>query len=197
MKRGRDHGDAKKSMAVRANASSLLSRQDLQLLVEGLRYEQPLLANEVGTETLPLALLHEVLRRLLSERVSIRDLGPIVEAVSGRATETRSVDFLVSAARAAIGRAIVESLRDMDGGMHLAFDPMRLDSVRRDLETLQATSAQHQHPLALVCGQVLRGPLQKTVSGMGFDITVLAYPELPSDIQLVPIGVIGLAHAET
>ena len=83
---------------VRANAASLLSRQDVQSLVDGLRYDEPILANEVSTEALPLGLLHGVLRKLLEDRVSIRDLGPIVEVVSSRAAETRSAEQLATAA---------------------------------------------------------------------------------------------------
>jgi hypothetical protein len=47
---------------VRSNASRLLSRQDVSMLVDGLRYDEPLLANEVGSDHLPLQTLHAVLR---------------------------------------------------------------------------------------------------------------------------------------
>ena len=53
-----------------------------------------------------------------------------------------------------------------------------------------------QVPVALVVGQPLRGPLQRTITGMGLDISVLAYPELPADTQMEPIGVIGVALAQ-
>jgi flagellar biosynthesis protein FlhA len=205
---------------VRANAGSLLSRQDVQTLVDGLRYDEPILANEVGGETVSLALLHSVLRRLLDERVSIRDLGPILEAVSQRAAETRSVDQLASAARVAVGRAILgnitpdgrlavmtlepgleagmhESLREVDGATFIVMDPNVLDIVRREVEQLAADAARSQLPAALVVGQPLRAPLHKTLVGMGLTLPVLAYPELPPDLQLEPIGVIGVALAQT
>jgi len=166
---------------VRANAASLLSRQDVQQLVDGLRYDEPILANEVGTEVLSLGLLHSVLRKLLEDRVSIRDLGPIVEVISNRAGETRSIEALASAARVAVGRAIVakiapegrlavmtlapsleagmhESLREVDGSTFIVMDPSKLDVVRIDADHLAGEAARAQKPFALVVGQPLRGP---------------------------------------
>ncbi|MCP4309118.1 MAG: FHIPEP family type III secretion protein [bacterium] len=203
---------------VRANAASLLSRQDVQALVDGLRYDEPILANEVATDVLPLGLLHGVLRKLLDDRVSIRDLGPIVEVVSSRAAETHSAEQLATAARVAVGRSIVakiapdgrlmvmtlapsleagmhESLREVDGATFIVMDPAKLDVVRVDVDHLAGEAARAQRPVTLVVGQALRGPLTKTLRGMGLDVPVLAYPELPPDIDLEPIGVIGAALA--
>jgi flagellar biosynthesis protein FlhA len=203
---------------VRANAASLLSRQDVQSLVDGLRYDEPILANEVSNDVLPLGLLHSVLRKLLEDRVSIRDLGPIVEVVSNRAGETRSAEQLATAARVAVGRSIVakiapegslmvmtlapsleaamhESLREVDGATFIVMDPSRLDVVRIDVDHLAGQAARAQRPVALVVGQALRGPLTKTLRGMGLDVPVLAYPELPPDLELEPVGVIGAALA--
>jgi flagellar biosynthesis protein FlhA len=203
---------------VRANAASLLSRQDVQSLIDGLRYDEPILANEVSTDILPLGLLHSVLRKLLEDRVSIRDLGPIVETVSNRASENRSAEQLATAARVAVGRSIVssiapdgelkvmtlapsleavmqESLREVDGATFIVMDPTKLDVIRIDVDHLAGEAARAQRPVAVVVGQALRGPLTKTLRGMGLDVPVLAYPELPPDIQLEPIGVIGAALA--
>jgi flagellar biosynthesis protein FlhA len=196
---------------VRRSASQLLSRQDVQLLLEGLRYDEPLLANEVGSDHLTLPLFHAVLRGLLDDGVSIRDIGRIVEAASIKATETRSVDALVTAARVALGSAIVsrlapagklkvvtldpaleaayhEALREIDGVTHLVIDPIRLDRLRND--AVGAVAAAEGDPIALVCSQALRKPLARTLGSLGVDLAVVAYPELPAHIELTPIGVI-------
>ena len=202
---------------VRAHASALLTRQQVQLLLEGLRVDEPLLAGEVGTETLPLPLLHEVLRGLLEERVSIRDLGPIVEAVASRARDTRAVEPLVAAARVAVGAAVVarlapqgrlgvvtlepaleqllhESLRDLDGALHLAVDPRRVQAVLAQLRDLE--HVQPDLPVAVVVGQLVRRPLQRLLAGSGFELAVLAYPELPPSVQVVPQGVLNDVHVD-
>src|SRR5439155_35711 len=67
---------------VRRNAADLLSRQDVQAMIEGLRYEEPLLAQEVGSDLLPVSTLQGVLRGLLAEQVPVRDLSRIVDTVA-------------------------------------------------------------------------------------------------------------------
>ena len=196
---------------VRANAAALLTRQHVQFLLEGLRVDEPLLANEVGSETLSLGLLHAVLRGLLEERIGIRDLSRIVEAASTRARETRAVEHVLAAVRVAVGSAIVariapdrrlavvtlapelegamhEALREVDGTLHLVLDPNRMQFVVDRLARIAAVPG--DRPVALVCGQILRRPLQRSVNGAGVDLAVLAYPELPASLDLEPIGVI-------
>jgi flagellar biosynthesis protein FlhA len=201
----------------RRHAADLCSRQQVQQLVESLRLDEPLLADEVGTETLSTALLHDVLRELLRERVGVRDLGRIVEAVATRARETRSIDQLVSAARVAIGASIVarisprgelaaitlapplegelhERIRDVDGILQLAADPERLAPVLAEAGDLARAAS--PIPTALVCGQLLRRPLKRALDAAGVDLPVLAYPELPGHLDLTVIGAVGAAHIE-
>jgi flagellar biosynthesis protein FlhA len=196
---------------VRQNAGQILSRQDVQMLVEGLRYDEPILANEVGTDLLPLGLLHAVCRGLLADGVPIRDIARIVEASAAKAAETRSVDQLVAAVRIALGATIVaritptghlkvvtldplleatyhEALRDIEGSLHLVLDPARLERLRND--AVGALTVAAGDPAALVCNVALRRPLSRTLHSLGVELPVLAYPELPAHIQLEPIGVI-------
>jgi flagellar biosynthesis protein FlhA len=200
----------------RRHAGDLLSRQDVQQLVEALRLEEPLLANEVGTDHLPLATLHAVLRGLLAEQVPIRDLARIVEAVSQRARETRSVEALVQAARVALGPAIVariapegrlgvvtldpmleasfhEALREVDGEVRLVLEPARAQRLVDEVRPVLARPT--SEPVAIVVSQALRRPLLRVLEAAGLDVPVLAYPELPARVELVTKGVIG--HVQT
>ncbi len=204
---------------VRRNAARLLSRQDVQMLVEGLRYEEPLLANEIGSEHLPLSTLHAVLRGLLDDAVCIRDLGRITEAISGKARETRSVETLVAAARVALAPAIIaalapqgklaiivfdpqqetqlhESLREIDGEVRLVLEPQRTNHIQQEIQTIVATGNDGANPVAVVCSQALRNPLHRLLQALGLETNVIAYPELPNSLELVTIGVIGHARVE-
>ena len=199
---------------VRSHAASLLSRQDVQMLVDGLGEEQPLLANEVGSDVLPTHLLHSVLRGLLAERVPIRDLETIIEACSSIPAEGRNVPNLVSVARTALApviaariaplgdlavltleplleRSFHEALREADGDFHLVLAPEQSQQLQADLVEAATHGARSEHPFALVCGQALRRPLKRTVEMFGIDIPVLAYTEIPSHMSVHPIGVIG------
>ena len=46
-------------------------------------------------------------------------------------------------------------------------------------------------PAVVVCGQLLRRPLQRTLDSLGLDVPVLSYPELPDGLDLTQTGVIG------
>ena len=86
----------------RRYAPDLLSRQHVADLVDSLRHDQPLLANEIGQDRIPMTMLHQVLRSLLSERVAIRDLPRIVEALSTAGTEARSPEAMADECRAVL-----------------------------------------------------------------------------------------------
>ena len=197
---------------VRDHADDLLTRQQVQQLVESLRMDEPLLADEVGTETLPMSLLHDVLRQLLAERVAIRDLARIVEAVANRARESRNVEQLVSAARVAVGATIVsrlaprgdlsvitmapelegelhERVRDLDGTLQLALEPERLAPLLA--QTAQFADSAGGTPTAVVVGQLLRRPLRRALLAAGLDLPVLAYNELPGHLNINVIGAVG------
>jgi flagellar biosynthesis protein FlhA len=201
---------------VRRHAAELLSRQDVQAMVESIRYDEPLLAQEVGTEALPLSTLQSVLRGLLAEQVPVRDLSRIVEVVATKSQQTRSIEQLVAAARVAVGGAIVsklapegtlavitldpafegsllQDLREVDGETRLVVDPARVRSIRTDLEA--AFAAPGEGVATLVCSQALRQPLHRLLESAGLAVPVLSYAELPAQARLVTKGVIGHAHA--
>ncbi len=199
---------------VRRNAARLLTRQDVQMLVEGMRYDHPILARDVDNDVLPLPTLHAVLRGLLDDGVSIRHLGRIVESVSAMAGEPRSVDQLVAGARIALAPAIAagiapdgrlavatldpsfeaqlhEGVREIDGEGRLVLDPRRTEHLVEELRRAAAAEATLDQPLALVCGQHLRKPMRRLLDGLGLGLDVLAYPELPDQLQLTTVAVLG------
>ena len=205
---------------VRSSAAQLLSRQQVQVLVDEVRKDQPLLADEVGSDKLPYSRLHQVLRTMLEDRVPIRDMASILEAVTARAAETTDIGQLVSAARAAVGGQIVEQvasdgklavaslepgfeaglherLRTVDGVAHLAASPDELTTLRDGIASAHAQADAAGLPLIVVCAQQIRAPLQRAVASVGTEVPVLAFPELPSHVSLTPTEVIGRATAKS
>jgi flagellar biosynthesis protein FlhA len=62
------------SETLRKHADELLTREDVQLLVDRLRKTQPSLVGEVVGEVAPIGLLQRVLKNLLSNQIPIREL---------------------------------------------------------------------------------------------------------------------------
>ena len=91
---------------IRNHAAQLLTRQDVRQLLDQLKEINEAVVTEVVPDVLSLGEIQRVLQSLLSEGVSIRDLGAIVESVGDKARITRDPSLLAEYARQALGRAI-------------------------------------------------------------------------------------------
>ncbi len=105
------------SETLRRHADELLSRDDVQRLVDRLREKQPALVNSVIDQTVPMALLHRVLQRLLKDGIPVRDLAQIVEALGDNAQKTKDSALLTEAARKSLVRTITEQHVDSAGNI--------------------------------------------------------------------------------
>ena len=92
-------------------AADVLSREAVKALLEGARAACPT-AVEEATAALSIGRIQKVLQALLSEDVSIRDLGSILEALADHAAESTDPRALTEGARRALGRQICEQYAD-------------------------------------------------------------------------------------
>ena len=203
------------SEVVRTRAADLLTRQDVQVLVDAVKEVSPVVAAEVGNDGLTLAEVQRVLRELLSEGVPIRDLTRILEAVTARARESRAPEALVEAARGALGASIstaasvggrlaaltfdpmleqslLESLRTGDSGSWLAVDPVRMEGLLTGLSDAVRVAEESGHRPALLCSAQIRPAVRRLVAPGRPDLPVLAYTELARNLDVDPVGVISL-----
>jgi flagellar biosynthesis protein FlhA len=103
------------SETLRRHAHELLSRDDVQTLVNRLREKQPAVVSGVIPEVLSLGLLHRLLQNLLKDGIPIRNLAQIIEALSDQAARTKDVAVLTEGARKALTRTITEQHTDIAG----------------------------------------------------------------------------------
>jgi flagellar biosynthesis protein FlhA len=203
---------------VRNRAADLLSRQDVQTLVDAVKEIAPTLAAEVGgADGLSIAEVQKVLRGLLAEGVPIRDLVAILEAVTALARTTRDSEHLLEAARQNIGPAIcerlatdgtlavvtlepllehalLEAVQVGEGGSFLAIDPMRTEGLIAGIsEAMNGAEATGRHPV-LVCAQQLRPSMHRLAQASRPDLPVLSYAELSRNLTIEPIGVVNLVQ---
>ncbi len=100
---------------MRQHAHELLSRAETKRLLDSLNDSHPKLMEELVPKLMTLGEVQRVLEQLLRERVSIRDLGTILEAILEVAAQNKSTVALVEAARHALGRRLIQPLLDPDG----------------------------------------------------------------------------------
>ncbi len=105
------------SETIQRNAHELLTREDVQQLVERLRQSQPSLVGDVVGEGVSIGLLQRVLQNLLREGISIRDMPLILEALGENSGRTKNPVLLTEVTRKALKRTITEGNLDSDGAI--------------------------------------------------------------------------------
>ena len=198
----------------RRYAPELLSRQQVADLVDMLRSDQPLLAAEIGNDRVPMPMLHQVMRALLAERVSVRDLPRLIETLSTSIGHIHGVEALADECRAVLGAQIaasvapdqrvaaillvpelegrlLSSLREVDGTTHLAIEPELLDGLRESVRGAWERLAGGD-PVVITCAPHLRRPLSRVLSAAGMDLPTFAYRELPRHLTIDVSEVVGV-----
>lgn len=99
---------------VKSHADELLSREEVNHLLEQLKKNSPKLVEETVPTVIKASELQKVLQNLLRERVPIRDLGTILEALGDWATHTKDLDVLTEYVRNALRRTISNQHAEMD-----------------------------------------------------------------------------------
>jgi len=206
---------------IKSNGHELLGRQEAQNLLDNLAKTYPKVVDELIPTQLSLGVVVRILRNLLRERVSIRDLRTILETVADYTTVSKDPDTLTEYARQNLSRTISTQYANADGFVHVvSLDPMldrRLTEVIKpsggNLEGLtpglfnQVISAVRQavervvgqgyQPIVL-CSQSIRSQLYRLVSPGVHALAVLSPNELDPKTKIQAIEVVRLPHeAET
>lgn len=129
---------------IKAFAHELLGRQEVKALVDLVKEKQPAVIEELLPNLLTVGEVQKVLQNLLRERVPVRDLVTIFEAIADQARATREADALTEYARQALNRTICHQYLPEDGKLRvITLDP-RLEQKIADSLHL---SAQGAYPL--------------------------------------------------
>jgi flagellar biosynthesis protein FlhA len=200
---------------IRQHSGELLGRAEIKRLLDALNDSHPKLLEELVPKLLTLGEVARVLENLLRERVSIRDMGGILEALLETATMNKSLVALVEASRHALGRRLVRPLLDSEGLLPvLLLDPaleeeillavqpesgQRLLSaaaphgtpiVRRLADSVRSLigSASSAAPPVLLCPSPARFHVKRWLEPVLPRLAVVAASEIPPEIRLRPVG---------
>jgi flagellar biosynthesis protein FlhA len=203
---------------LRRNAYKLLDRQEVKKLLDGVREVMPALVDELVPNLLSVGDIQKVLKRLLREKVPIRDMVTILETLADYAPNTKNVDVLTEYVRAALAPTITRQYRDEFGEVKcialepaleaqlmehaqkgilnpntLGFSPEIVEriytSASRAFRRMMANGLQ---PIVLT-SPVLRPILYQFLSPIWPDVVVLSYNDLTTDTQIKPVDRIGLS----
>jgi len=195
---------------LKAHAADLLGRQDVQEMVDTLRKSHPALVEDVVPSKISLGTLQRVLQRLLRERVPIRDLVSILEALGDAAETTKDPEALTEHVRRSLANLIARlhldatgSIRGITIGPRLEasltalFSPrasqaglagmLTPDSLSTSLQQLARLAQLHAKEgqfLPLITPPQLRVGIRRLVEPVLPALPIVSLAELPAQINL-------------
>ncbi|MCA9460570.1 MAG: flagellar biosynthesis protein FlhA [Nitrospira sp.] len=206
---------------IKSNGHELLGRQEVQNLLDNLAKTYPKVVDDLIPAQLTLGSVVRILKNLLRERVSIRDLRSILEAVADYTMQSKDPDTLTEYARQNLSRTISHQYMNEEGVVQvISLDPA-LD--RRLTETMkphgneggglppsllnQVVTSMRQaidrvvgqgYQPVLLCSQSIRSQLFRVISPGIHALAVLSPNELDPKVKIQAIEVVRLPHeAET
>lgn len=201
---------------IRVSAAEILSRQDVQHLVETLKEDYPALVDSVIPEIVPLGTLHKVLQSLLAERVPIRNMGTIVETVSDYIGSTKDADVLAEYVRMSLKRQITEMYKDNRGrlnvftidpaieqqlaesvqntkqGLMLVLEPALTEIIIQKIGENVARMEETGLMALCICSPNIRLALRRLVEASYPSLAVISYNEVLPNVEIISTGMVRL-----
>jgi len=202
------------SEIIKRHASELLGRQETQKLIDNLAETYPKIVEDLIPSILPLGTIQRVLQNLLSERVSVRDLLSIMEALAEHGQAAKEPGLLTELVRQTIARNITqpyvnergelavialnpdlervltESIQQTESGSYVVMDPNQAQTLVDRLQSAIESSAFAIQPILLV-NPNLRLPLRRLIERVLPNLVLLSQAEIPNHVNVVTVGVVG------
>ena len=199
---------------IRQYISELLTRQDVQNLVDNLRESNPSLVEELVPKLLGLGEIQKVLQNLLKEGISIRDLLTIFETLADYATTTRDTDILTEYVRQSLKRAvsskffpasettsvvtldpkleqeIMGSVKQTETGAYLTLDPEKTKAIMKSVGN-EVTKLENLGKTPIVItSPIVRMYFKRLTEDYYRDLIVVSYNEIDNNIELQSVGMV-------
>ena len=199
---------------IRSHIAELLTRQDVQNLVNNLKESNPVIVDELIPKLLGLGEIQKVLQNLLSEGISIRDLLTIFETLADHAQTTRDTDVLTEYVRQGLKRAIsskyfpanettsvitldpaveqeiMSSVKQTEQGSYLSLDPDRIKAIIKSVETEIGKLESLGKSAIIITSPIVRMYFKKMTEDYFKDLIVLSYNEVESNVELQSVGMV-------
>ena len=199
---------------IRSHLDELLTRQDVQGLINNIKDENETLINELVPKLLGVGEIQKVLQILLKEGISIRDLVTIFETLADYAPTTRDPDILTEYVRQSLKRAIsnkffsgdamtsvvtldpkieqeiMGAVKQTEQGSFITLDPEKtkavMDSVKDEVMKLEELG---KNPI-IVTSPIVRTYFKRLTADYFKDLIVISYNEIDSNVELQSVGMV-------
>ncbi|EAK4977620.1 flagellar biosynthesis protein FlhA [Campylobacter jejuni] len=151
------------SELIKAHASELLTRQEVQNLLDKVKNDYPIIV-EGALGVAPVSLIQKILKDLLKHHIPIKDMLTILESVSDIAEVSKSFDMIIEHVRASLARMITNMYLDDKGNL----DIFILDSASSAvlMENVQFRDGSYHLPLSVAQTGTLVDTLRAEVAAV-------------------------------
>ena len=199
----------------RKHASELIGRQEIQQLLDIFSRMNPKVVEELIPEQLTLGEVLKVIKNLLSEEISVRDLRTIMETLADTAPKTKNTEVLTEIVRQKLAKSITNrfktaenriyaimfdqrledmfrnSQRIMDDDIQVAISPDQAKGILKELEQqIEQTSVKAIQPVLLVSPEI-RKAIYNFISRFMPDMNVLSHKEIDASVEIQLVGTVG------
>lgn len=212
------------SETLRRHADDLLTREDVQLLIDRLRKTQPSLVGEVvgPDRDVSIGLLQRVLKNLIRDGIPIRELTSILESLGENASKTKNAAVLTELVRKRLSRTITELFKTDDGRiMAITLEPplehQMVSTLQQEADAInlalpsdvamgvgkqvaqawKAVMDKGTDKVVLLCDSRLRCPLAGMLSRTVPLLPVVAYDEIVLGTDVEPLKTVSLSKPQT
>lgn len=201
---------------IKSHAYEITSREDIQKLLDNLKKDSPSLVNELTPNVASLGVVHEVIRNLLRERISIRDFSTIIETIIDFAPTTKDPEALTEFVRQRLCRTlcghyqnesnkistivlepkleqkISNSIHPTGNKFVLALEPNYAQKIIEALGSTIKNTYTSSSNTVLLTSSVVRNHIRKLIESALPHLPVLSYKEIAPGVQIESLGVVSL-----
>lgn len=199
---------------IKAHAHEVLSREDVQKLMETLKQTAPTIVQELTPNLMSMGGVQMILKNLLREQVPIRDLSTILETIVDHAPLTKDTEALTEYVRQGLARTICSRYQTKDGKLGvISFEPQLEQTIsnsihrteRGALLALEPTIAQKLiekmshvmresipsgYEVVLLTSTAIRHHIRKLIEVSLPNLPVLSYKEIAPGTQIQSLGIV-------
>ncbi|MHC9541035.1 MAG: flagellar biosynthesis protein FlhA [Vulcanimicrobiota bacterium] len=205
------------SELIKSYSHDILTRQDVQNLIDNLKATYPVIVNELLPNILKVGDVQKVLQNLLREGISIKNLRLILETLGDYATASKDVAYLTNQVRIALARAICEEYKTEEnvipvitlsprvesvifnalsdaqqGDTFGALSPETLRKLYTNLtKAVEKVTSMGYQPIVL-CAGAIRLPFKRLTERVIKKLVVLSYNEIEYDYTIEALEVLDI-----
>jgi len=204
------------SELVKRNAEDLLTRQEVQTLIDKIKDSFPVIVDDV-LKVASIGLVQRILKALLHEKIPLKDMLTILETIADIAEFTKNVELITEQVRAKLSRVITQMYSSEDGVIRLlTFDTtteqlllqksQEQDGVRNLMLNvgeinglIQATSTKAAEilqkgvsPIIIIVDPQLRRGVSEIFERFSLDVVTLSHAEIDSTATFEVLGSIAI-----